>query len=348
MHGGSVTLAGRLMANVNESRLKTDLVKGERLPIPDVILATDMTDLTTFLALTRRLTYDIPVALYMHENQLTYPLPTLGSAGPMRRQKGERDLHYAFVNYASMLAADRILFNSRYHLNSLCDELPRFLNHFPDYNEKESVRLIRDKSVLLPVGIDFARFKMEQELEERNETVPLILWNQRWEYDKNPAAFFEALYSLKESGLPFRLALCGRHFRRNPIEFEEAKTRLSEHIVHFGFAEEYEYIRLLKEATVVISTAVHEFFGISILEAIYCRTFPILPRTLSYPELIPKHYHRHCLYDNKDELRQILLTAISDPESAKAISAELSRNVTEYDWRNLARLYDDLFSRMAT
>jgi glycosyltransferase involved in cell wall biosynthesis len=348
MHGGSVTLANRFMTNLREQRLISDKSKGGSASLPEAIIATDMTDLTTFLALTRQETFAIPAALYMHENQLTYPLPASSTEGPMRRQKGERDLHYAFVNYASMMAADRIYFNSHYHLNSLCDELPRFLSHFPDYNEKESISLIQAKSILLPVGIDFARFKMEQRFDDGNNAPPLIIWNQRWEYDKNPAAFFEAIYSLKESGLPFRLAICGQHFRRNPNEFEEAKTRLSEHIIHFGFAEEDEYVRLLKEATVVISTADHEFFGISILEAIYCNTFPILPRDLSYPELVPKSFQGQCLYDNKEELLRILSKAISDPESAQVVAAELSRSVAEYDWRNLAQIYDDQFSKLAS
>ncbi len=85
MHGGAVTLARRFL----EQNLQTN-----------VLLATGMLDLTTFLALTRPFTHQTPVALYMHENQLTYPLPEDGRFGPMRRQKGERDLHYSFINFA--------------------------------------------------------------------------------------------------------------------------------------------------------------------------------------------------------------------------------------------------------
>src|SRR5690606_13351708 len=123
----------------------------------DLLLATDMLDVTTFLALTRELTAGLPVALYMHENQLTYPLPADGRTGPMRRQKGERDRHYAFVNYASMLAASGIFFNSRYHQNALLGELPAFLRHFPDLQELQTVEQIAARSTVLPVGVDFAR-----------------------------------------------------------------------------------------------------------------------------------------------------------------------------------------------
>lgn len=337
MHGGSVTLAKYFLNNGLTRQSELD---ESHLVMPDLILATDMTDLTTFLALARNVIGNIPVALYMHENQLTYPLPSDGSFGPMRRQKGERDLHYAFVNYASMLVANHIFFNSKYHFDSVCDELPRFLKHFPDYNELETVHIIKEKSSIMPVGIDFSKFDINIEWSPPENEPPLILWNHRWEYDKNPASFFEAIYKLRDSGLPFNLAICGKQFRQFPAEFEEARARLAEHIVHFGYADEKSYIRLLRAANIVISTSKHEFFGISVLEAIYNKTFPILPYTLSYPEIVPMRFHKLCLYENSDELLQILMAVISEPESYSAVIGELSRSVKKYDWRSMASIYD--------
>ncbi len=63
---------------------------------PARLFATDLLDLTTFLALTRSRTHAIPTALYFHENQLTYP------PGPRIRPKKE----LAFINITSALAAD--------------------------------------------------------------------------------------------------------------------------------------------------------------------------------------------------------------------------------------------------
>ena len=73
---------------------------------------------------------------------------------------------------------------------------------------------------------------------------PLILWNQRWEYDKNPVEFFEALYWASKRELDFRLALCGERFSQHPREFEEARQRLEGHITHVGFAEKPTYRRI--------------------------------------------------------------------------------------------------------
>ena len=134
MHGGAVTLA-RLYLEA-ESRA-------------DLILATDMLDLTTFLALTRHVTADIPTAIYFHENQLTYPIGA--------RQRREWQNHLAFINYTSALAADGVFFNSRYHQEAFLGELPRLLKHYPDYSELESVERLRVKAAVLSPGLDLGR-----------------------------------------------------------------------------------------------------------------------------------------------------------------------------------------------
>ena len=343
MHGGAVTLARRF---VNNQRAASTFP-------PDVIFATDMLDLTTFLALIGRTCPHIPVALYMHENQLTYPLPDDPGEGPMRRQKGERDLHYAFINYASMLAADRVLFNSRFHRDSLLDALPRFLRHFPEYNEIESVYSLREKSTVLPVGLDLQSLGEPHEFSPPETpslpeppSPPLVLWNQRWEYDKNPSAFFRALYSLHDESVPFRLALCGERFRHYPQEFEEACDRLHERLIHVGYAKEDEYRRLLWAADVVVSTAVHEFFGISILEAIYCHTFPILPARLSYPDLLPERFHAICLYEEEEALLQRLRWALQNPQQTAELARELAPTVQQYSWQRIAQDYDSYLAAL--
>jgi glycosyltransferase involved in cell wall biosynthesis len=332
MHGGAVTLAREL----RRSR-----------PFPDLVLATDMADLTTLLALTRPLLGSIPIALYMHENQLTDPVPVLPGEGPMRRQRGERDLHYAFINYASMLAADAVLFNSTYHRDALFAALPRFLKHFPEFNELETLRPLRGKSQVLPVGIDYSRLEPPPLPNAKSAAPPLVIWNQRWEYDKNPTAFFRALFALHDEGIPFRVALCGQRFRRRPTEFETAVERLGTRIIHVGYAKPARYRRLLWEATITISTAYHEFFGISVLEAIYCHTLPILPHRLSYPELIPARYHDQCLYENEAGLLERVRRALLHPEESALTATALAATAARYAWHKVAPVYDGFFLTLA-
>ncbi len=329
MHGAAVTLARRF------------LEQGHK---PDVLLATDMLDLSTFLALTRRKTHNIPAVLYMHENQLTYPLPMDKTTGPMRRQQGERDHHYAFINYASMMAADRVLFNSSYHYHAFFSALPKFLKHFPEYNELGSIKQLESRSEILPVGIDLKRLENgvdKNQAGDGRDDAPIILWNQRWEYDKNPEDFFAALRELAGEGIPFRLILCGRRYGKNPPAFDQIIQQFSERIIHVGHAPLPQYKKLLWQADIVVSTAFHEFFGISMIEAIFAQTFPILPNRLSYPELIPEKWQRTVFYDNQNKLVERLRWAINHPQIRKKVAQKLAHQVTRYDWGVIASLYDD-------
>ena len=319
MQGGAITLAHKARALHDR---------------PDLLLASDMLNLPVFLTLAGQAVADLPVALYFHENQLTYPL-----------QPGEkRDLHYGFVNLVSALRADSVFFNSTYHLEEFFDELPRLLKHFPDYTELWTVESLREKSQVLPLGLDLARFDPYRP-EGRSPGPPLILWNHRWEYDKAPEAFFRAVYALADEGLDFGLVLLGESFRNQPAEFLKARERLPDRIVQFGYVEDpAAYARLLWQSDIVVSTALHEFFGAAIVEACYCGCLPILPRRLSYPELVPAEHHRNCLYDDEHGLVDLLRDALQEMERLRAFS--LQGAMARFDWQQMAPRYDDLLGRV--
>ena len=301
---------------------------------PDLILASDMLNLPVFLGLTRDVLADVPVAFYCHENQLTYPFPP-----------GEkRDLTYGMMNWLSMAAADRVFFNSHYHRADWFEALPRLLKHFPDHVHLRHVAAVEAKSGVLPVGCDLRRLDRGAERAISGAPPSLVLWNQRWEYDKDPETFFRALYALAEAeDVDFRVALAGSNVRQMPEEFEAARERLGERVVHYGRADADGYVRLLHRADVVVSTALHEFFGVAVVEAIYCGCFPVLPRRLSYPELIPASYHETCLYEDFDGLLTRLRWALVHPDQARALAAGLRPAFDRFDWSRMAPLYDAAF-----
>lgn len=323
MMGGALELAAQARAR---------LASGER---PDLLLATSMTNLPAFLALMRPALAATPTVLYMHENQLTYPLPP-----------GEkRDLAFGMIQHLSMLAADRVCFNSAYHLRSWFDEAPRLLKHFPDHIHLETVAAARARAQVLPVGCDLRRFdrgRPEEPAPGRPGT-PLILWNQRWEHDKAPETMLAALYALADEAASFRVALAGENFRVEPAEFVEARRRLGERLVHFGYAaSEADYARLLRSADIVLSTARHEFFGVGVVEAVYCGARPVLPRGLSYPELLPRDAHEACLYDDFAGLMARLRAALAEPRGDPAWRT----HVAQFDWGVQAPVYDGVLEEV--
>jgi glycosyltransferase involved in cell wall biosynthesis len=323
MHGGAVTLARQFIDRGLE---------------PDLIVATDMLDLTTFLSLTRHRTAGTPTAVYFHENQLTYPW------SPKDRDlKRDRDKHYSFINLASALAADRIFFNSRYHRASFLGELPGFLRQFPDHQELGQVESVAAKSQVLPLGFDLRWFDATREQFEMSSrrlvAEPLILWNHRWEYDKNPDEFFAALGVLADRGCPFRVALLGEVFDVTPDAFVKGIAKLGDRVAHSGYAESRaDYAGWLWRADILPVTSHHDFFGRSVVEATYCGCFPILPRRLAYPELMPDELHPLCFYNNFDDLVERLdnATRSADDLQIKPFRQAASR----YDWRIMAPIYD--------
>jgi glycosyltransferase involved in cell wall biosynthesis len=304
---------------------------------PDLMLASDMLNLPAFLGLTRDFLAGVPAAFYCHENQLTYPFPP-----------GEkRDLTYGMINWLSMLVADRVFFNSRYHLEDWFGELPRLLKHFPDCTHVHRIAEVRAKTEVLPVGCDLRRFDEISNLESPISDPPLILWNQRWEYDKDPETFFRALYTLADEGVNFQVALAGKSYRESAPEFEAARERLGARVVHFGHADEARYGALLRQADVVVSTALHEFFGVAVVEAIYCGCFPVLPRRLSYPELVSQPYHEACLYEDRQGLLTRLRWALVHPGQARALAAQLRSAVARFDWAEMGPRYDEAMEGIA-
>ena len=302
---------------------------------PEIILASDMFDLSTFRALTRTETSTLPVALYFHENQLTYPL-------------GSRQKHgwqYGFINYTSALSADVVYFNSSYHRDAFFNELPKMLKHFGDLNELETVALLKQRSSVLPLGLDLRRFDNHRPKQKTSSKPPLIVWNHRWEEDKNPVAFLQTLYELVELDIPFQVALVGENFRQSPHEFEEARKRLGKRIIQYGFVENFEeYARLLWRADYVISTSNQDFFGSSVAEAIYCGCIPLVPCRLNYPHLIPSDLHHECLYSS-GKLLPLLLRHVRG--EAPVISPSLQKHIAHFDWAIVVEQYDTALDHLA-
>lgn len=313
MQGGAVTLA-RLY---------------QQQPIkPDLILASDMMDLSIFRAMTRD---SIPYVFYFHENQLIYPQNS-------RQKHGWR---YGFINYASAMCSDAIFFNSQYHMSAFFDELPRMLKHFWDYNELDTVSELQSRSSVLPLGLDLKRFDAYRINSEPGK-LPLIVWNHRWEEDKNPKLFLTMLYRLADMDIPFQVAFLGENIRHSAPEFEMAKERLAGRVVQYGYAENFaDYARILWQADYVISTANHDFFGSAIAEAIYCGCIPILPDRLNYPALVPDAYRNTCLYQHDNDLLPLVLRFLR--QEIGIDTHDLQTYIAQFDWAMIASTYDEIF-----
>ncbi len=325
MHGGAVSLAKTFM---------------EQDSVPDLIVATDMLDLTTFLALTRERTAHIPVAIYFHENQISYPW----SEGD-RDILFKRDKHYGFINYVSALAADTALFNSAYHRESFLYELPNLLKHFPDYRDLLNIKTIEKKSFVLQLGLDLSLLDTRRPDSSGELHTPVILWNNRWEYDKNPDDFFKAVDILAEKNIDFKLAVLGQNFKQKPEVFERAREKHRHRILQFGYCEgRNDYINWLFSSDILPVTSNQDFFGVSVVEAVYCGVYPLFPCRLSYPEIFPPKLYPQHYYANFENLVDKLTELITNPQTLRDI--DFKDHLKKFAWEHKALEYDIYFESL--
>ena len=122
-------------------------------------------------------------------------------------------------------------------MNSFLDNLYPFLKNFPDHNELDTISNIREKSGVLHVGLELSKFKTKP---TKKNTTPIILWNHRWEYDKNPELFFKVLKKVKGNGFRFKLIIIGESFGNAPQIFEESRMVFQEDILEWGYLKTFD------------------------------------------------------------------------------------------------------------
>lgn len=284
------------------------------------LLCSTFVDVATLKGLMPEWAGRLPLLTYFHENQFAYPV----------RFANDRDLHFSLTNLTTALASDRLAFNSHYNLETFLAGCCRLLKKSSDMPFAGVEEEIRGKAVILHPGQDFSLID-QAATPARQDKVPVIVWNHRWEHDKNPERFFEALFELDQRGIDFKLVVLGESFSKKPAIFEEARTRLAPRILKFGYAESrQEYAEWLKMGDMTVSTAGHEFFGISVIEAVRAGCRPLLPARLSYPELFPAEF----LYGEEDLVPKLIKSL-----ECGRLSAETARELTErFSW---PRLDDD-------
>lgn len=277
-----------------------------------------------------------PSVLYFHENQLAFP---------WKEPPRERDFHYGFTQIVSALAATCCVFNSAYNRDSFLGEGEALLARMPDARMPEWSASVRAKSAVLGVPLDPDLDAVRGGSKPTEPAAgPLIVWNHRWEHDKNPEAFFAVMQALADRAVPFRLAVCGRRFGREPDVFEQARASLRSRIEHWGPLESRgDYLALLGRSDVAVSTARHEFFGVSMLEAAHLGAHVLVPRRLAYPE----HFGEEFSYEDDVELERRLEHMCRAHVEGETLRADRRHLTAPYRADALGPRYEALFAELS-
>ena len=277
----------------------------------DLLIVTSMVDLSSLIGFCPNLG-NIPTIVYFHENQFAYPVA----------KEHKNLVNIQLTSIYTALCTDTLLFNSRYNKNTFMEGCEKLLARLPDQVPAGLIEKLNSVAEILPVPIaaDVAQF---MHMIPRANPVPEIVWNHRWEYDKQPDVFFNALKLLRASGTDFKLHILGQSFRNSPDCFNEIEQEFAQQLMHFGYLPRNEYLQVLARSDIVVSSALHDFQGLSIQEGMSLGCSPVAPNRVAYPEYIP---HQH-LYDESsdtiDEEQSLFNTLIQvldyDPSDSLAL-----------------------------
>lgn len=298
----------------------------------DLILATSMVDLATLRGLVPNLART-PAIMYFHENQFSYP----------KSQQQHKSIEPQMVNLFSALSAEHLVFNSQYNLDSFTQNARKLLKQLPDHAPLQAIDSILQKSNVLPVPIQPPKkeaMQISQASTNFDHQRPLkIIWNHRWEYDKGPDLLKEVIQQIERLDLPVSFTIAGMSFRNHPQAFKDIKNQSFSCVKHIAtFEDKEDYFNALYDHHVVLSTALHEFQGLAMLEGAAHDCIPLAPNRLAYPEWMPMEY----LYSESDQITLEANNIITQLQHW--ITNELPEKicVKKYYWPLLANQYKNL------
>ena len=280
----------------------------------DLIVATSMVDLATLKGIVPGLAVT-PTLLYFHENQFAYP----------ESGHAHTSVEAQITSIYSAMAAERLLFNSTYNRDTFLHGAKALLKKMPDHAPVSIVDQLEHKSSVLSVPIEHHCFQTDQ---NRSNPVPVLLWNHRWEYDKGPDCLHLVLKNLKNRVIDFRIHIIGQQFRKQPEVFSRIYDEFQADILSWGYIKERQrYLQILQQSDIVFSTALHDFQGIAILEAVAGGCIPVVPNRLAYPDFIPERFRCDSFDDTEKDascIASAIIAALQQSESMRENMPDLA------------------------
>lgn len=298
----------------------------------DLVIATSLSGLAGLKALCPALAHT-PLWVYFHENQFAYPRS--------ESQSADHQIGWQFLSLQNALCADWISFNTEFNRNTFLAGARKLLRRFPEKLPGKPLNRIESHSDVLPVPLT-ERFAA---LAGQPKEADLIVWNHRWEWDKQPERFLAALLRLRRAGVAFRLAMLGSGGGRYR-DFTAQRDALGDAVVHWGEANDDDYRQWLGRAGIGVSTAIHDFQGLAMLELAQAGARVVVPRRLAYPECLPDAvFYTGSDQDaerDSEDLAGALDAVLSGRKKGKRMTAPLPT------WSTLAGRYADRLATIAS
>ncbi len=282
----------------------------------DLIIATSLSGLAGLRALRPALAA-VPTWVYFHENQFAHPLES--------RQQTSHQVGWQFASFQNALCGDWVSFNTAFNRDSFFEGLKALLKKVPECLPGDPAAALAERSDVLHVPLT-SEFSALRPLPKERD---LIVWNHRWEWDKQPERFLQALLELQAEGQSFRLAMLGCGGGADN-RFAAERTALGAAVVRWGEADRGTYRQWMGRAGIAVSCALHDFQGLAVLEAAQAGAVVVVPKRVAYPECVPGALFYEGSAANAAEDVASLKAALREALSVKAPSAVPLLSIPEW------------------
>jgi glycosyltransferase involved in cell wall biosynthesis len=311
-------------------------VRQEGVGRPDVLFASSLCELGQLYGFLPADWGDVPAVLYFHENQLTFPL----------RAGQERDLTHGWQNLLSCARATRVVFNSGFHRDEVRRAADELLARLPNPKPTAAVRNALASADVVWPGVDLEEIPLGP---GAPAGAPLrVGFNHRIEHDKDPVAFLDACVEARRRGAALEVVLLGARFEKAPDGVRERLELLGDAVLFAGFdPDRASYAARLGACDVVVSTAIHEFYGMAMLEALAAGCAVLAPDRLAYPETLPTAVEGVVLHADDVAERLVALTRSCDALRSLGSRERRRRAAGPHDAGATARRLDALVHSLA-
>jgi hypothetical protein len=264
-----------------------------------------------------------PRVVYFHDNQL----PAIG-------QRAESPLH--LVNLSTAAAATEVWFNSLYHLRTFLTKASSLVERHPELSGRNPLPELTGKAQLMPPPVDLPldRDILERLKPQRNPRQ--IFVDTR---DADIELLNRSLSMLTQSGEQYSLVTVGP---LNGLQDDLPRTTISER-------DEDAQIMALHQAMVLVSARPGAASDHYAVRALHLGCWPVFPDTGVYPELLPRAFHEHCLYEGRSAERLCaMLRDAWELERPGNLRQELGPILTQFDALQACHAIDERLDHLAS
>jgi glycosyltransferase involved in cell wall biosynthesis len=188
-------------------------------------------------------------------------------------------------------------------------------------------------------------FDTNSGFKKRNSEIEkTVLFLGRITGQKGPEYFINAAEIVLEKTQNVRFIMAGKGDLREKMISRVIELDLANYFEFPGFIEDNEIHELLRSADVFVMPSVSEPFGIVALEAMHASTPAIISKQSGASELL--HNVFKVDYWNVEQIAEVILELLFNPELKNKISKEGKREVEKLQWKNSASDIRKIYKRL--